>query len=185
MTLNGKQVSALIDYLKTVAESVEADSSDSVSDVEEAIQVSAKRRKYYNDLYALALKTAKLKKDPNHTTIFSDNGDFVVHDRGVVVARLKKGEYPNEAAESVDAHETVDEAVDMNPNIKVYIDGQFNGHLPLKAELKLLSIKPALQQKLAQALAKAGVGKRIDVEKTIGSEITSTDATIEFALSDK
>lgn len=54
----------------------------------------SKSKKYYNDLMKSALKKAGRKMDPDLTSSFATNGDFIVSDRGVVVARLKKGTYP-------------------------------------------------------------------------------------------
>jgi hypothetical protein len=64
----------------------------------------AKSKKYYNDLMKFALKKAGRKMDPDLTSSFATNGDFIVSDRGVVVARLKKGTYPT-MKESVELEE--------------------------------------------------------------------------------
>jgi len=78
--------------LKTVKKLMK-DMKESV-DLEEGKLDESKSKKYYNDLMKTALKKVGRKMDPDLTSSFASNGDFIVSDRGVVVARLKKGTYP-------------------------------------------------------------------------------------------
>jgi hypothetical protein len=52
----------------------------------------------YKQLMMIALDGKPVKKD--YTSAVAPNGDFVVHDRGVVVGRLKKGEWEHDLDES-------------------------------------------------------------------------------------
>jgi hypothetical protein len=65
--------------------------------VEEA-KMSGKEKKHYASLMRIAL--AGRKANPDFTSSIASNGDFVVSDRGNVVARLKKGTFKH--FESVD-----------------------------------------------------------------------------------
>ena len=68
--------------------------------VEEA-KMSGKEKKHYASLMRIAL--AGRKANPDFTSSIASNGDFVVSDRGNVVARLKKGtfKYFHQMKESV------------------------------------------------------------------------------------
>jgi hypothetical protein len=69
--------------------------------VEEA-KMSGKEKKHYASLMRIAL--AGRKANPDFTSSIASNGDFVVSDRGNVVARLKKGtfKYFHQMKESVE-----------------------------------------------------------------------------------
>jgi hypothetical protein len=138
---------------------------DNNPEVKEA-KMSGKEKKHYASLMRIAL--AGRKANPDFTSSIASNGDFVVSDRGNVVARLKKGtfKYFHQMKESVESTD-MQEALNVQQRMKLKQSMRRNkAKIAMgrkRAARKLAS--PEKLQKRAEKAARTAMVKKILKDK--------------------